>query len=413
MRKLSLLSAALALVLLPLPVSVVHAQSEVSRVPKTSEERAAEKRAKEAKNNPAAAVAVQAPLFPQAKRVEPKQMGSPKLAKDLATLFELKDKNTPEDELIAKADAIIADPRAMPFDLSSANYIAGYAWLAKDTTDYKNACKYVEGAVTANGMTNNTHYQLMLQLAQMLESDERHAEALTWLNRFLDETKSDDPNAYSLKARILLATDKPQAAAEPLEMLLAKKPNDKALMWNLVSIYSQADQDAKAGQMVDKMHSAGLFTESKDYDQAFRLYANIDGRDKDALAIIEEGLKNGILKPSYDIYSFQGHSYYDAEQVDKAIEAWNKAAPLGKDGEMYLNVAKLQADQSHWADAKAAAQSALAKGVKKKGEAWQVVARSETGLHDKAAAKAALLETAKYPETKKWAEAALRQTSGK
>jgi tetratricopeptide (TPR) repeat protein len=414
MKKLSLLSATLALALLPMTATVVHAQAP-SRVPRGGMENheEQERKQKAAQAKVQAAETAEVAKFPLATRVAPKQMGSPKLAKEMHELFELKDKNTNPDELIAKADAIIADPRAMPFDVSAANYIAGYAWLAKDTTDYKNAIKYTAAAVTANGMSNNTHYQLMLQVAQMLESDENHAEALTWLNRFLDETKSDDANAITLKARIMLATDKPQAAAEPLEKLLAKKPNDKALMWNLVSVYTQADQDAKAGQMVDKMRSAGLLTESKDYDQAFRLYANIDGRENDALAVIDEGLKKGILKPGYDIYSFQGHSYYDAGQIPQAIEAWNKAAPLAKDGEMYLNVAKLQADQSHWAEAKAAAQSAMEKGVKRKGEAWQVVARSETALHNKAAAKAAMLETAKYPETKKWAEAALRQTSAK
>ncbi len=58
-------------------------------------------------------------------------------------------------------------------------------------------------------------------------------------------------------------------------------------------------------------------------------------------------------------------------------------------------------------------QTALSKGVKQPGDAWMVVARSEFGLGNKAGVLAAYREAAKYPETKKTAEAALRQASGK
>ena len=76
---------------------------------------------------------------------------------------------------------------------------------------------------------------------------------------------------------------------------------------------------------------------------------------------------------------------------------------------MYLNLAKLQIDSDHYADAKASALQAKAKGVKKPGDVYGVIARAENGLGNAAASKAALQEAAKYPETKKWAEAALRQ----
>jgi uncharacterized protein HemY len=195
--------------------------------------------------------------------------------------------------------------------------------------------------------------------------------------------------------------------------VLVKQPKDKKLLLNLASIYQQSGKDAKAGEVFDRMRKQGLMTESKDYEAAYRLLANIDGRENEALAIINEGLEKGILTPGYDVYAFQGQAYYAADQIPKAIEAWSKGAPLSKNGEMYLNLGKLQADQEHWAEAKAAAKSALEKGVKKTGEAWQVIGRSEAALGNKAAATAAYRESAKYPETKKWADSVLRQGSGK
>jgi tetratricopeptide (TPR) repeat protein len=132
--------------------------------------------------------------------------------------------------------------------------------------------------------------------------------------------------------------------------------------------------------MFDKMRAAGLLTESKDYDMRFRLLAGIDGREKDAMSLIEEGLKKGVLKPSYDMYVVQGRAYYEAGDKARAIEAWSKGAPMSKDGEMYLNLAKLQLETENWAAAKESAMQAKAKGVKRPGDIWRVLAHAESGL---------------------------------
>jgi tetratricopeptide (TPR) repeat protein len=161
--------------------------------------------------------------------------------------------------------------------------------------------------------------------------------------------------------------------------------------------------------MFDKMRAAGLLTESKDYDTAFRLLANIDGREKDAMALIDEGLKKGILQPSYEMYAFQGRAYYEADDMPQAIEAWSKGAPLSKDGEMYLEPGQAAARRRQVGRGEEAVMQAKAKGVKRQGDIWQVLGACENGLGNKAASTAALKEAAKYPETQKWAEAALRQ----
>ena len=440
MKSPLMLSAALLLLLPAAPLDLAWGQSSSEGpAPNTR----AARRAAEQKKNGATSVV---PLYPNATRVTPKQEGAKELAKQEEALFKLQEGDNNEDAIIAKADAIIADPRATAFDKANAGYIAAAAWQSKDTKDYGNASQYIEGAIAANGLSNNTHYQLMLQLAQMLSSDDKHAEALAFVGRFLTETGAEDPKAYAVKANVLyemkrypesvdavkkalaiksddnlirmlvadyVEMDKPAEAAKVLEDMLTRKPNDKNLLLNLASTYQQAGNDAKAGQVFDRLRSAGLLTETKDYETAYRLLANIDGREKDALAIVEEGLKKGVLKPDADIYGFQGQMYYNADQMPKAIEAWSKAAPLAKTGDMYLNLAKLQVGEQHWALAKAAAHSGLDKGVKKPGEAWLVIARSEQGLGNKPGMQAAFREAAKYPESKKTAEAALRQTSKK
>lgn len=406
MKKSILLSAALAAVLLPMPVAMVQAQGVDERAANT---RAARKQ-RDAKKNEASNAA---PTYPKATREAPKQAGEPKLSKQLGALFDLQTKNDSEDAMIAQADAIIADPRANAFDKSSAAYLAGGAWQSKEGTDYSNSIRYYKQAIEFNGLHNNLHYQAMLQVAQMLDADDKHDEALTYIDRFLAETQSEDPKAIAIKNQILLGSGKPEQALAMVEKQAAAKPTDKKLQMTLASLYQETGNDAKALEVFERMRKGGMLTESADYDMAWRLLANSNNGQKGALALIDEGLSKGILTPNADVYVYQGQSFYAEGETDKAIAAWTKGAPLAKTGETFLNLSKAQVDKERYADAKASARSALDKGVKKPGEAWQVIGQSEAGLGNKAAATAAYREAAKFPETKKWADAELRQASGK
>ncbi len=408
MKKSLLLCAVLAALLNPLPVATVSAQAGGVDAPQANTR--AGRKAREEKKSGATNVAQ---TYPKATRVAPKQAGEPKLSKQLAALFELQTKNDSEDEMIAKADELLADARANAFDKSSAAYLAGGAWQSKESKDYSNTIKYYKQSVEFNGLHNNLHYQAMLQVAQMLDADDKHTEALTYVDRFLAETQSEDERAIAIKNQILLGMGKPDQAVAFLEKQAAAKPGDKKLQMNLASLYQDAGQEAKALAILDRMRKDGLFTESRDYDVAWRLLANSNDRQKDAIVLIEEGMNKGILQPGHDTYAYLGQTYYAAGETDKAIAAWTKGAPLSKNGVSFLNLAKAQQDKERYPDAKAAAEQALAKGVTKPGEAWQVIAMSEAGLGNKAGAISGYREAAKYPETRKWAESELRQASGK
>ena len=408
MKKSLLLSTALVAVLMAVPEAPAYAQTGgVDAGPANT--RAARRAREQAKN-----AATNAPQkYPKATRVAPKQAGEPKLKKQLDALFALQEEDNADDKIIAKADEILATGSANAFDKSSAAYLAGGAWQNKSDGDYTQAIKYYKQAVELNGLHNNTHYQTMLQLAQLLNADEKREEALVWVDRFLSETQSDDTTALGVKNQILMGMDKPELAIAFLEKQAAAKPDDKKLQMNLARAYQEAGQEAKSLALLERMQKAGLFTEATDYEVAWRLLANSSDRQKDALAMIDEGLSKGILQPSYDIYIFQAQTAYAAEDTDTAIAAWTKAAPLGKDGQGYLALSQALLDKERHAEAQAAARSALDKGVKKPGVAWQVISIAESESGNSAAGAAAAREAAKYPETKKWADATLRSSGGK
>jgi tetratricopeptide (TPR) repeat protein len=143
---------------------------------------------------------------------------------------------------------------------------------------------------------------------------------------------------------------------------------------NLASVYLQADKYDQAAAVLEKLRNSGQMTDEKEYRQLYTTYANMDGKEKEVIAVINDGMQKGVLKPDQQTYLALAQSYYYSDQIPPAIDAWHKAAPLSKDGETYLNLAKVLWQENRIPEAKQAAKSALEKGVKKPEDAKKIIA---------------------------------------
>ena len=359
-------------------------------------------------------------LYPDATRQEPEAKGSPKVQTKLNKLIEAYNKALDqEDEAKATAgyttartlaDEIIANGSANAYDKALAAQIASQAAL--NTDDEAAAEGYLKQAVDANALGNNQHFQLMLQLAQLQLQKDDYTNGFATLDKYLAESKSKRPADFAFKGQYLYQADRFAECIPPLkqaietstnpedkvdnwtqilmvcyqeagqlaeavkvaEQLAAKTPNDKRAQMNLASIYLNAEQEAKAAAVLEKLRAAGLMTEEKDYRQLYLTYANMEGKEKDVIAVVNEGLQKGVVKPDYQTYLALAQAYYYSEQIPQAIEAWQKAAPLSKDGETYLNLARVLWQEGRIPEAKVAARAALDKGLKKPDDAKKIIA---------------------------------------
>ena len=359
-------------------------------------------------------------LYPDATRQEPEAKGSPKVQTKLNKLIEAYNKALEqEDEAKANAgyttartlaDEIIANGSANAYDKALAAQIASQAALSTD--DEAAAEGYLKQAVDANALGNNQHFQLMLQLAQLQLQKDDYTNGFATLDKYLAESKSKRPADFAFKGQYLYQADRFAECIPPLkqaietstnpedkvdnwtqilmvcyqeagqlaeavkvaEQLAAKSPNDKRAQMNLASIYLNSEQEAKAAAVLEKLRAAGLMTEEKDYRQLYLTYANMEGKEKDVIAVVNEGLQKGIVKPDYQTYLALAQAYYYSEQIPQAIEAWQKAAPLSKDGETYLNLARVLWQEGRIPEAKVAARAALDKGLKKPDDAKKIIA---------------------------------------
>ena len=394
----SMLAAAVTGVLAFGAVTQAQAQSATDR--------AAEHRAGRSQKNDSKKTAKVVKQYPDATRISPPAQATAKITPKLRKMMSQYDA-AKGAEARAIADEIIANSAANAYDHAFAAQIA--AQIAYEADDTAAAIAYLKRALEFNGLDNNGHFGVLLMLGQLQLQEDKYGEALATLDRFLTETKTQKPEHLVLKGNALYRLDRfPEAvavlkqaiaaspepkddwqqllmgayfetgqgaeAAKIAEDLAARKPSDKRAQMNLAAVYLQGDMYDKAVAVLEKLRSAGQFTEDKDYRQLYSAYLNLDGKEKQAAGVINDGIAKGVLKPDFQAYLALAQSYYFSDQTDLSIDAYKKAAPLALDGETYLNLARVLWQEDRIAEAKEAAKQAIAKGVKKPADANKILA---------------------------------------
>ncbi|KAF1724271.1 tetratricopeptide repeat protein [Pseudoxanthomonas japonensis] len=345
--------------------------------------------------------------FPDATREEPKLKSSSKMQGKLSKLYKAYEKEDNDAEVLALAKEVLADTNANEYDKGVAAQLAAQAAYNQD--DLAGATEYLKQLLALNSLSNNNHYQSMLMLAQIHLQQDQFQEGITTLDRYFAETKSSKPEELIQKGQALYMMEKYaeaipvlkqaiETSPEPKDnwygLLLAsyteagqtaeavklaeqqatKNPADKKSQMNLVATYQQSDQFDKAASILEKLRAEGQLTDEKEYRQLYVTYANMEGKEKEVISVVNEGMQKGLLKPDHQTYLALAQAYYYSEQIPQAIEAWQKAAPLSKDGETYLNLARVFWQEGRIPEAKTAARAALEKGLKKPEDAKKIIA---------------------------------------
>lgn len=335
-------------------------------------------------------------LFPDATRVNPpNKASSDVMAKNVNQLHVLVGAHQ-DDEAIALANTMLADPKANAFDRSAAWQSIGYASFGKH--DFPKAAEALKNAIDANGLPNNDHFQAMLNLAKAQMAASQPDAGLATIARLASETKQDKPeydsvrgygyfekkdyaNAAATLEKALAAEAKPDPNEQQMlfasyyalkqgdkaialgESLHKAHPDDKDALMNLAAAYQSAGQSDKAKALLSDARAHGLLTTSDDYRKLITLYASTRGAEGDTIALINEGLQKGVLKPDAAVYSVLAQSYVAQGQNEQAIDAYKKADAVSSDGAAGLNLARMYNNTGQRALAKAAAQAAVAKGL--------------------------------------------------
>jgi tetratricopeptide (TPR) repeat protein len=329
--------------------------------------------------------------------------------------------------------------------------LQGLANMKYNDGDLKGAISLLQRSLALNVMPNDTYFQLEYELAQFQVADQQYQPALETLAKWRAEGKKETAASYGLegaadyqlgkypeaiaainKANSL--TDKPEAswnqilmasysetgqndkAASLAQQQLTTNPDDPNALNNAAAILTQAHKYPEAIQVMEKGRASGAFKSEANYVTLAKLYL-VSGQESSdpapnatkAAQVLQDGIAKGVVKPSADNYVLLGQSNELASNTSAALDAYNKALPMAKDGEAALNAGRLLLSENKYSQAKAMIQQGLDKGVKKKGVAYMLLAESERGLKNKPAAITAMKQAAQQPETAEKAKAWLQK----
>jgi tetratricopeptide (TPR) repeat protein len=336
---------------------------------------AAAERARAKREAARQAATAQPERYPQATRKVEQGAVNAKTSKRMQALVALYD-GQKYAEAIAEAEAIDADPSYTPYVKSFALQLAANAAMDQGEDD-KGIALY-QRSLDRNGLSNNDHYRIMYNLAINQIQAQKYPDALATMERFLAETKADGEQELSAYATLLVLAERPAEAVKIYEQLLAKGNAGKEVYLRAMQAYNDIDQKEKGLALLEQARARNLLTEGSDYRRLFLGYVTAGETDK-AVAALDEGLAKGLLTAGDGLskdYSYAAQEYYAAERIEQTIATYRKAANMATDGEAALNLAKVLFNEGKNAEAKAAAQEALRKGVKKPEDANRIIAQA-------------------------------------
>lgn len=309
--------------------------------------------------------------FPNATRKEPTEKPTQKGIKELQALSKLYDEDKFQ-ELLDKAVSF-GNQTSNSYEKSFAFQMAAVAANELDNT--AKSAEYFKAAVDANGLDNNGHYRLMSNLAVSQAQLEQFPESIATIDRFLTETRNEDPKYITMKAGLLAQAGRNEEAAALFQQMLAKSPDDKKLLMNAVATLQQADKFSQANALLEQARGRGLLTEAREYRALYSGLLN-DEKWREAAAVIEDGVAKGVLPKDGELakaWSVTANRAYFDEDIAAAAKFYELGAPLAEDGETWLNLAKIYNQQGNTAKTREAARQALAKGgLRNKDEATRL-----------------------------------------
>lgn len=305
------------------------------------------------------------------------------------------------------------------------------------------ALQYFEKAVQLDALPDQAHFALMYQIAQLYYMKERYDDALNRLDLWFCTAPKEKITsaAYVLKASInankkdfaealkaietAISMDKnpkeqwyllklashyeleqfPQAA-ETLELMISKWPDKKTYWTQLTQIYYKLKQDEKALSVLALAYRKKLLDTQADIMFLSSLYSNANVPYK-AADVLQKGITSGVVEATERHWALVADTWYAAEEMDKALAAYEKAGGAARTGEIDLRRGYILVDLERWPTAKEALSAAISKGgldERKTGEAYLLRGMTEFNLGNYDAASADWGRASKYPKAREAAQ---------
>jgi len=284
-------------------------------------------------------------------------------------------------------------------DFEQANVEQALGFLAAQREDYRAAIRHFSEAVRLNQLRNSTHFEMILQIAQLynaLEDYDRALEQLDFWFCVTDEAAqkvaevwvlkaslhlqkeeyeealtaietaielADDPKEswYRVQLGVLLELERYEPAVDVLKILIAIDPDRKDYWMQLSGVYMELGNDAEAMAALRLAYRRGLLDRGSEYTQLAGLLQQMES-PRLAAEVMQEGLEKGYIEATANNWEMTAGAWYQARELDEALAAYEAAGELSDSGKIDFQRASIMTAEEDWEGVLEAATRALEKG---------------------------------------------------
>lgn len=303
--------------------------------------------------------------------------------------------------------------------------------------NYNSSAANFKKSIELDAMPNTTHFQMMLQHAQLLMLNENHQAGLNSLDEYFAVVDEIPDSAFAIKAnahaqleqfregkeaikQAIQLADKPKESwyqlllafhselseyremADVLQILISIAPNKQTYWMQLSSVHFTLKEDQKSLAVLELAKKKNLLQKESEYLQLFKMYSYNDIPYK-AAETLQEALDNKKVESNFKHWKQAGAVWYEARELEKALNAYDKASVFATDGDMDLTRSYLYLDMEDWAKAVDSITSALQKGGlddNKTGNAWLMLGMSHASLKNFSNARTAFNNAVKFEKAR-------------
>ena len=300
------------------------------------------------------------------------------------------------DDALVVLNDLATRAASRPYDLAKTNEYIGYVHLSKG--DYETAIGFFEKAINAKVLPEQSEQSLIRNVAGLYLAIEppQPEKALQIIRTWFKTAVNPKPKDYELlgqaavmgklykesicpmRMAINLAEEPKKswydilvaahyelknfegAAIVAKERLISFPKEDK--YWNQLSgLYQKLEREQDALVLLELAYKQGMLKKGSEYRNLASMYAMQEIPYK-AAAVLEDGLKKGIVKATEKHWKQTGGSWQLARESKKAIDAYAEAGKLAEDGLNEMRIGVLYSDREDWNKAIEYFNMALSKG---------------------------------------------------
>lgn len=280
-------------------------------------------------------------------------------------------------------------------------YIANYRGNICFSSDRLDCAlrEFKKVTATRDGLPESFYNQMLYVIAQVLFSQEKYREALSYAQTWAKTQESPTADAYMLIGQahyMLKEYDKalpnvqngiakyielgsvPKEGWLNLLSSIYRQKNDfkkmlpvvkqlvqhypkKTYLLTMAGIFNELDDQPRMTAMYQAMYDQGLLTTESELVTLASLEMSQENPFH-ASEIMKKGIGSGVLKKNLANYRLYSQALYAAREYDAALEPLAKAASLSGDGKLYNQLGQSFIALNRWREAENALTSAINKG---------------------------------------------------